>query len=75
VHALKRLELIERLKTMVENDETLVAEYGITVETKLVFHYDGRRYDRLADAVSYARIQRALADERVASRERGDRVV
>jgi hypothetical protein len=45
---------------MDENDERLMAEYGITTEAKVVFHYDGYRYERLADAANYARIQQSL---------------
>ena len=42
---------------MDEHDNSLMAQYGITAETKVLFHYDGYRYERLADAVNYARLQ------------------
>ncbi len=42
---------------MDEHDNRLMAQYGITAETKLLFHFDGYRYERLADAVNYARLQ------------------
>ena len=42
---------------MDEHDERLMVQYGITAETKVLFHYDGYRYERLADAVSYAKRQ------------------
>jgi len=59
---------------MDENDEILMAEYGITAEAKFVFHYDGRRYDRLADAVNYARMQRTSAEDSGALRQPGEEV-
>ena len=40
-----------------------MAQYGITAETKVLFHYDGYRYERLADAVNLARTQQALPNE------------
>lgn len=42
---------------MDEDDERLMAQYGITAETKVRFHFDGHRYERLTDAVNYARLQ------------------
>ena len=39
---------------MNEHEEKLMAQYGITAETKPLFHYEGYRYERLADAVKYA---------------------
>ena len=42
---------------MNEHDESLMAKYGITTETKVLFYYEGYRYERLADAVNYARLQ------------------
>lgn len=59
---------------MDDNDEVLMAQYGIRVETKSVFHYDGRRYDRLSDAVNYARTQRTPSDDEVVSGKPGDQV-
>jgi hypothetical protein len=44
---------------MNEHEERLMFQYGITAETKAVFRYDGYRYERLADAVNYARTQQA----------------
>jgi hypothetical protein len=44
---------------MTEYDEQLMTRHGITAETKVVFHYAGHRYDRLADAVNYATAQAA----------------
>ena len=55
------------------DDERLMDEYRITAETKLVFHYDGRRYERLADAVNYARTQRAEPNSHDASRGSTDK--
>jgi hypothetical protein len=41
---------------MSEQDKTLMAEYGITSTDKKVYTYKEYRYDRLSDALSYARI-------------------
>lgn len=59
---------------MDERDETLMSQYGITVETRFIFHFDGRRYDRLADAVSYAKIQHELYGDDAESQEPGSKV-
>ena len=42
---------------MSEQDNTLMAEYGITSTVKTVYSYKGYRYDRLSDAISYARTE------------------
>ena len=41
---------------MNEQDKKLMAEYGITSTVKTVYQYKGYRYERLSDALSYARI-------------------
>ena len=40
---------------MSEQDEVLMAEHGITSSSKTVYYYKGYRYDRLSDALSYAK--------------------
>jgi hypothetical protein len=40
---------------MSEQDTMLMAEYGITSTVKKVYRYKEYRYDRLSDALSYAR--------------------
>ena len=40
---------------MSEQDKMLMAEYGITSTVKKVYRYKEYRYDRLSDALSYAR--------------------
>jgi hypothetical protein len=40
---------------MSEQDEVLMAEHGITSSPKTVYYYKGYRYDRLSDALSYAK--------------------
>ena len=40
---------------MSEQDKMLMAEYGITSTVKKVYRYKDYRYDRLSDALSYAR--------------------
>lgn len=44
---------------MNEQDEKLMSQYGITADTKVLFHFDGYRYERLADAVNYAKTQQS----------------
>ena len=44
---------------MDDHDHELMAQHGITAENKVIFHYRGRRYERLADAVNFARAQEA----------------
>ena len=52
---------------MNEHDESLLAQYGIKAERKVLFHFDGHRYERLADAVSYARLKQTRSEEGSAS--------
>lgn len=40
---------------MSEQDKRLMAEYGITSTVKKVYRYKDYRYDRLSDALSFAR--------------------
>ncbi len=56
---------------MDEHDERLMAQYGITAETKALFHYDGYRYERLADAVNFARTQQAPPNKEDTSHDSG----
>jgi hypothetical protein len=53
------IELSETLEieeiVMSEQDKTLMAEYGVTSSTKTVYFYKEYRYDRLSDALSYAK--------------------
>ncbi len=39
---------------MSEEETRLMDKFGITFETKSVFHYQGHKYERLDDAVKYA---------------------
>lgn len=48
---------------MDEHDKQAMARYQITAETKVVFHYDGHRYDRLADAINYAKTRQPMAND------------
>ena len=59
---------------MDERDAGLMAQYGITAETKLLFHYDGYRYERLTDAVNYARTRQAPPNKDDTSHDTGDNV-
>ena len=38
-----------------EEEQKSMAEYGITHEKKSVYFYQGHKYDRLSDALRYAR--------------------
>jgi hypothetical protein len=38
-----------------EEQQQLMSQYGISHETKSVYYFQGYKYDRLADAVRYAR--------------------
>jgi hypothetical protein len=51
---------------MSEQDKKLMAEYGITSTVKKVYTYKGYRYDRLSDALSYARTDTRRSGEAVA---------
>ena len=41
---------------MNEQDKTLMADYGITSSPKTVYFYKDFRYDRLSDALTYAKL-------------------
>ena len=38
-----------------EEEQKLMVQYGITHETKSVYFYQGHKYDKLNDAIRYAR--------------------
>jgi len=45
---------------MTNEDKQLMARYGITWETRTIFRFQGHQYDRLLDALRYAKKQRTL---------------
>ena len=47
---------------MSEKDEKLMADYGITSESKTVYRYKEYRYKNLEDAIRYAIIDAERAD-------------
>jgi len=51
---------------MTEEEKQQLDLYGITMEEKTVFHYRSYTYDRLTDALNYARID---SDRRKAASE------
>ena len=59
---------------MHDNDERLMAQYGIKAESKVLFFYGGYRYERLADAVNYARTQPAPPEQDDLPHDSGDKV-
>ena len=46
---------------MKSEDKALVEKFGITAETKTIYHFDGHRYERLNDAVNYAKKKASAA--------------
>ena len=48
---------------MDEHDNRLKAQYSIKTVTKVLFHFDGRRFERLPDTVNYARQQQTHSEE------------
>ncbi|MEZ5501708.1 MAG: hypothetical protein R3E50_03255 [Halioglobus sp.] len=49
--------------TISEEDQLLMAQYHIRAETRTIFYSEGYKYDKLQDALNYARLveERALA--------------
>ena len=43
------------IKQTTEEDKTLMAQYEITQDLKPVYFYKGHKYEKLSDAVSYAK--------------------
>jgi hypothetical protein len=41
-----------------EEEKELASRCGITVEPKTVYHYKGYKYDRLQDALNFAKTDR-----------------
>lgn len=50
---------------MSEQYKMLMAEYGITSTVKKAYRYKDYRYDRLSDALNYARTDNRLSGEDV----------
>ena len=40
---------------MNSEDKKLMEQFGVTAETKTISHFDGHRYERLSDAINYAK--------------------
>jgi len=51
---------------MSEQDKMLMAEFGITSTVKEEYRYKEHRYDRLSDALSYARTDTQRGGQAVA---------
>jgi len=41
---------------MSQDDKVMMAEYGITAKTITIYSYKEHRYDKLQDAVNFARL-------------------
>jgi len=52
---------------LTEEDKVLMDQYNITSETRTLFYSDGYKYDKLKDALSYAKL--AGEREKVADNE------
>ena len=39
----------------------LMNQFGVTAEQKTIYHFEGRRYERLSDAINYAKARQAPA--------------
>ena len=50
-----------------EEELKLMTQYGITHEKKSVYFYQGHKYDRLSDAIGYARKSSACEPPTVSS--------
>jgi hypothetical protein len=48
---------------MTEEEKELTNRYGITATDKTVYHYKGYKYDRLQDALNYAKTGRGAPDK------------
>jgi hypothetical protein len=46
-------------KQATEEELKLMTQYGITHEQKSVYFYQGYKYDKLTDAIRYARVSSA----------------
>jgi hypothetical protein len=53
---------------MNEEEKELMERYGITVEQKTVYSYKGYRYERLKDALNYAKVDAGAARKSSVSR-------
>jgi hypothetical protein len=42
-------------KQTTEEEKKMMAQFGITQEFKSVYFYEGHRYEKLSDAIGYAR--------------------
>lgn len=47
---------VNKVTEMTEDNSKTMDDHGITSETRNVYHYKEFRYERLADAVRYAKI-------------------
>ena len=43
---------------MSEQEEILMAQYGITCESKMIYRYKEHRYENLKDALNYAMLEK-----------------
>lgn len=48
--------------TSAKEEIALMAHYGITSEQKLVYHYKQHRYQKIDDAINFARIDSSGAN-------------
>lgn len=49
---------------MNEDNKALMAQFGITTESKTIYCYKEHRYDRLEDAVNFAKLESQPGDKK-----------
>jgi len=54
---------MKQVKEETEEEMQLMAQYGITSETKRIFFFQGHRYDKLADVLRYARLDAGVKSD------------
>lgn len=48
--------------TIAKEEIALMAHYGITCEQKLVYHYKQHRYQKIEDAINFARLDSSASN-------------
>ncbi|MCW8876910.1 MAG: hypothetical protein OQJ89_16590 [Kangiellaceae bacterium] len=48
---------------MKTNDKSMIEKYGITCEQKSIYKYKAYRYDKLLDAINFAKLDHERGDD------------
>ena len=51
----RRFRTFSRAQVMTDEEKRAMDQFGITCEKKMIFHFQGDRYERLDDALNYAK--------------------